>query len=274
MKRQPKWIAALFAVLLALCGIYQTVLAQVPSVHPLVGTYVKPATKVGENTVVLRIKHAAQGGPDLVVYGALARIEPNAADNVIQAITGTFNPTTSVLSAVGTLPPALRPKNPAQSVVDGTYEHFGQTFTLQFRSQRADGGQSTFVEQVKRYSEATPFLVGIWQWSAADTSAALASAPQFSGEFYILDQKTDGTFRGIFSGANQLDVGSIQGQASRDGIFFLRSFTQNNQTFEQVWGGQAASTISGHTESIQGRIESTKGSAWTGEFMARWDHLR
>lgn len=268
MKRQPKWIAAFFAVQIALCGIGQAVWAQVPTVHPLVGTYVKTATKVGENTVVLRIKHAAQGGPDLVVYGALARIEPNTADSVVLAITGTFNPTTSVLSAVSALPPGLRPSNPAQSIVDGTYEHVGQTFTLQFRSQRADGGRSTFVEQVKRYSETRPFLVGIWQWSAADTAAALVSAPQFSGEFYILDQKPDGTFRGLFSGSNQ---GTIQGQASPEGIFFLRSITQDN---EQIWGGQGASTIPGHTESIQGGIESTKGSAWKGEFIARWDHLR
>ena len=271
MKRQPKWIAAFVAVVLALCGMHQAVWAQVPTVHPLVGTYVKTASKVGENTVVLRIKPAAHGGPDLQVYGALARIEPNTADSVILAITGTFNPTTSVLSAVSALPPALRPANPAQSVVDGTYEHFGRTFTLQFRSQRADGGQSTFVEQVTRYSDTRPFVAGIWQWSAADTAAALASAPQFSGEFYILDQKPDGTFKGIFSGAN---MGTIQGQASTEGVFFLRSIIQNGQTLEQIWAGQAASTIPGHTESIQGGIESTQGSAWKGEFIARWDHLR
>lgn len=274
MKRQPKWIAALFAVLLALCGIYQTVGAQAPMVSPIVGTYVWQATGFGENTVVLRLK---QQGQDIAVYGALSRLSPTPADNVILAITGTVDPNTGVLRAVLALPPGLRPQNPAQGAVDGTYTAVTESFSITIKS-NINPGSPTVVENIAKYTAAKPYVVGIWQWAAADMPAGLTSVPpQFSGEFYIFHQAPNGEIRGLFS-----DAGSVAGQVEPEIegrpqpnlVGFTRSFTQNNQNFVQAWAGQAAGTIPGHTESIQGGIESLEGSAWKGEFFARWDLLR
>lgn len=278
MKRQSKWIAALYAVLLALCSIDQTVRAQMPTASPIVGTYVWQATGFGENTVVLRIK---QQGQDVAVYGALIRLSPNPQDNVLLSLTGTVGPD-GVLKAVLALPPALRPRDPAQSIVDGTYNELTESFSITIKSNIS--GTATMVENIAKRTETTPYVVGIWQWAAADTPAGLVSTPpQFSGEFYILHQEPDGSFRGLFSGASPVDVGSIQGQVepeiegktSSNSVVFLRTGTrQDTQAFEQIWGGQAAGTIAGHTESIQGGIEQTTPSPWKGEFIARWDLLR
>lgn len=267
MKPQPKWMAALFAVLLALCGIYQTVRAQAPAESTIAGTYVWQATGFGENTVVVRLK---QQGQVYGVYGALIRLSPNPQDNVLLALTGEVDPNTGVLRAVLALPPALRPRNPTEGVVDGTYTAVTQSFSITVKSNISPGTTYT-VENIAKYTGTLPYVVGIWQWYAADTPAALASAPQFSGEFYIFHQEPNGDFRGLFSGANALDVGSIMGQVNRDGVFFQRTGTrQDGQAFEQIWGGQATGNIAGHTESIQGGIEQTKPSPWTGEFIARW----
>lgn len=261
MKRQPRWMAALFAILLALCGIDQTVRAQTPAESPIAGTYVWQARDVGENTVVLRLK---QQGQVLGVYGTLIRLYPNPQDNVLLAITGQYDPVTGLLKAVLALPPALRPQNPAQGVVDGIYNALTNSFSLKIKSQNSP--TTTSIDGVAAYTGTLPYVVGIWQWFAANSPAALASAPSFSGEFYILYQQPDGTFSGLFSGRTPVDVGTIAGQVTPDGVFFKRTGTSNRQAFEQIWYGQATS----NTETIQGGIEQNTPSPWKGEFLARW----
>lgn len=267
MKRQPKWIAAFFAVLLALCGIEQPVRAQ-----PHVGTYVKSTPNpVSENTVVLRIKPALPGGRDLGVYGSLTRLGSAPEEDLALAITGSFNPATGVLRAVMALPSGLHPTDPADSVVDGTYNEAEQSFTLTFRSRRAESGSSSFQEtNIRRYTATTPYVVGIWKWVAADMPASLTSTlAQFSGEFYIVHQDARGLIYGFFS-----DGSSLNGTAEPTNVRILRRWEVNRQEFAQEWNGQPTATIPGHTESIQGSIKSTQGSGWQGEFFARWDLLR
>ncbi len=261
MKHQSRWVAALFAIFLALCGIYQTVSAQTVAESPIAGTYVWQAKDLGENTIVLRLK---QQGQVFGVYGTLIRLDPNPQDNVILAITGQYDPVTRLLKAVLALPPALRPRNPAQGVVDGTYNELTRSFSLDIKSQSSP--TTTSVKDVAAYTGTLPYVVGIWQWFAADSPAALASAPPFSGEFYILHQQPDGVFLGLFSGTTPMDVGTIAGQVTPDGVFFKRTGTSNGQPFEQIWYGQATS----NTETIQGGIEQNIPSPWKGEFFARW----
>ncbi len=270
MKRQPKWIAALFAVLLALCSIYQTAQAQTPPASEIVGTYVRTLFREGENTIVLRVKQQEQGQA-LLVYGILTRIEQN--QNVILAITGEVDPNTHVLRAVLAPPPALRRSDSPQSVIGGAYLKDNQAFRLEFPSQRP--GQAPLVSHLLRYTDDRPFLVGIWQWSAAADSATLATAPPYSGEFYILEQKSDNSITGHFSGGTPADTGSIAtGEATPGGVYFERTGTANGQAFKQLWSGQATGDILGHTESLQGGINQTDPSPWRGEFIARWDLLR
>ncbi len=261
MKRQSRWMAVLFAIFLALCGSYQTLSAQTPAESPMAGIYVWQARDVGENTIVLRLKPQGQV---FGVYGTFIRLDPNPQDNVLLAITGQYDPATRLLKAVLALPPALRPKDPAQGVVDGAYNALTRSFSLEIKSQRSS--TTTSINEVAAYTGTLTYVFGIWQWSAATSSAALVSAPSFSGEFYILHQQPDGTFAGLFSGTTPVDVGTIAGQVTPNGVFFKRTGTSNGQPFEQIWYGQASS----NTETIQGGIEQNTPSPWKGEFLARW----
>jgi hypothetical protein len=260
MRRQPKWIAAVFAVLPALCGIDQTVLAQ-PTDVPVVRTYhAYDAAK--QETTALRLK---QQGQVQGVYGALVGADPNAP--FIYVIKGTWYPDSNRLAGTFELPPAAQAS--VEGTVDGSYDTATDSFSITINYTIAGVSRPPeYRSNIRGHTGHLPFLVGVWQWISASSTALLASNPTYSGEFYILRQSDDGT---TFNGA----VGKLpgfendvitEGTVTPQGVSFTRSGTSSGGAFHQTWQGQATQ----NTYSIEGTVAQNTSVRWDGFFSAHW----
>lgn len=261
MKRQPKWIAALFAILLALCGIYQNVGAQTaPAEIRTYYTYDETYTL----SIVLRLK---EQGQVFAVYGAMTRGEPELP--LVYEITGTFFPNQQLLRANIQAPPGRRSiPGTLKGTVDGTFHGAVDSFDLVFNYKVEDKMQPLLeIRNVQRHTGAPPIVLGIWRWEASPGGPIVTQPPAYAGEFYILTQN-DFHFTGQFSESTAADAGLIKdGQISAAGANFTRTSSAKYPFPEQKWGGQVAAT----EESIQGAITvgDPSNPSWQGAFTAR-----
>lgn len=283
MQRQSKRMAGLFAVFLALCGIYYAVWAQTPTAPApeAARTYVwqrefagsdTPAGRVITETVVVRLQ---QGG---VVSGAFMvsqlRNDPPAA--LVFDMKGSFNPDSGVLKA-NLAAPAGRGPNSQTATLNGEYIAVSDAI-VGFLTTYDNGVEiETQTITLTAYKGAVPLVIGVWQWEATDSTSSTA-VEFISGEFYILEQSTDGKIRGLFSRTAQ-DTGAViagevksvvssGGTGRIDRIEFNRSIRRadgQGLALEQLWSGDVG--VDGTIQN--GFIEQKIPGIWNARWTAR-----
>ncbi len=254
MKRQPKWIAALFSVFLALCGMHPPGKADAPSNTQSISA--KPfyftETLGGQDlTLVLRIQNNGQ------VSGVYTIFVPGNIRNWLHyGIKGRFNSDTNILTAEVFLPPSAG----AQKVYDfqGAYFPTEQRFAVQFlRPGDPTRAPALIFEKVYQYSGTSPILTGIWIWNAGDNRDPKLS---YKGEFYITKHYGDGKIEGVFSGGDPDQAGAIEGAVymndSSPSKYSIR-FRRYGFGFVQEWNGDLSGTNLNYSQSISGTIQQT-----------------
>ena len=287
MQRQSKRMAGLFAVLLALCGIYYTAWAQTPAAPApeAARTYVwqrefaGPDTPTGRaitETVVVRLRQGTQGAQGGAVSGAFMVSElgndPPAA--LIFEMKGSFDPDSGVLKA-NLAAPAGRGPNSQTAALSGDYIAVSDAIVGYLTT--FDNGVEIETQPVTltAYRGAVPLVVGVWQWEATDSTSSTA-VEFISGEFYILEQSTDGRIRGLFSRTAQ-DTGAViagevksvsRGTERIDRIEFSRSIRRadgQGLALEQLWSGDVG--VDGTIQN--GFIEQKIPGIWNARWTAR-----
>lgn len=261
-----KWIAAFAAVLLALCGIVQNVLAQAPA--PAEVPEIQGRTYVFEEeglVIVVRLKRQNQtdGVYGSVITSIFRTTDPSVP--FVTPITGTLSPTRNEVRALWRLPRKYEP-----ATADGTRDPIRDEVNITLRYVQ-DGRPIVLRERtLQRYNESLlgPYMPGTWYWSAATSPALLASAPPYTGTFHVVGQLKDGNFVGEFGKTNPGDVGEVTGSSSASVVRFTRSGTDaNGVAFSQIWTGK----LSEDGQTIQGTIEQPSiPSPWSGVFTAHW----
>ncbi len=285
MQRQLKRMAELFVVLLALCGIYHPVWAQTPTAPApaAVRTYVwqhefagpdAPAGRVRTETLVARLRDGTQG---VVVSGAFMvselRNDPPAA--FIFEMKGSFNPDSGVLKA-NLAVPAGRGPNSQTATLSGEYIAVSDAIVGYLTTYDNGVEIETQLVTLTAYRGAVPSVLGVWQWEATDSTSS-TSGEFISGEFYILEQSTDGKIRGVFSRTAQ-DTGAViagevksivaRGTDRIDRIEFSRSIRGadgQGLALEQLWSGDVG--IDGTIQN--GFIEQKIPGIWNARWTAR-----
>lgn len=283
MQRQSKRMAGFFTVLLALCGIYHTVWAQTPTAPApeVARTYVwqrefagpdTPAGRVRTETMIVRLRPGTQ---DVAVSGAfmLSELRNNPAAAFIFGMKGSFNPDSGVLKA-NLAVPAGRGPNSQTATLNGEYIAISDAivgFLTTF-----DNGVEIATETVTltAYRGAVPLVVGIWQWEATDSTSSTA-VEFISGEFYILEQSTDGKIIGLFSngtvqGAGVAIIGEVKsisiGTDRIDRIEFSRSIRRadgQGLELEQLWSGDVGVDGTIQNGFIEQKVPGIWGAKWT-----------
>jgi hypothetical protein len=265
MRHQLKWLAAVFAALLALCGAVPMGWAQTPTAQtPTIGaTYFLSLDNPNEpgTTVTLAVRIH----PDLKANGALT-VEGDSTSRGASGVYGDFNPATGQLSGIVTKDVPPRDTSSIEASFTGPYDPNRNSFTLTFtRWEQGKPVSSTFTFGVPlvAYNGSRPYLVGIYHW----VSHPVGSSFEYKGLFFILHQDLNtGTFTGKFAESNPLDLGEIvNGLAGENGrIGFERKGVRDGQPFEQLWTGQ----FDADTRQVTGDVGQDKPVTWNGIFVA------
>lgn len=264
MKRQPGWLAALAAVFFCLCGMTHAVRAQAIESATYLGTYTQ--TK-GSNTLVLRLLEFPNAlnptGKSAHVFGSVNTIfgQPDS-ERPLREFFGPYDATTQRFEVITS--------RPVEAVIygEGTLNPATNSISITFFDATSTEGLTETFDNVKLDSGDTPFMVGVWNWTAAATGSGLLRInPPYGGEFHITSQDPDGTIRGAFAKVNPGDVGTMDGRISGNQINFTRSGTDaNGVAFMQAWGG----TLTEDKLRILGVIEQNDPVRWSGDFEAYW----
>lgn len=266
-KRQPGWMTALVAVFLCLCGMMQAARAQQTAGQAMLrGTYYQSN---GTDTLVLRL---IQTGQVISVYGAGTTIVPPQPGGLLGSLVGAYDPVSQQIRLTVQLP---RGSDSSPVAIfgsgEGTYNPASRSFSITFTDSTNNEGVTKTYDNVALDTGDTPYMVGIWYWTAAANPGLLFSNPTYGGEFHITSQEPDGRIRGTFGRTNPGDVGTIDGRVSVDQINFTRSGSDaNGVPFVQGWGGTRTDDKVG----ILGVIEQNTPSPWSGDFEARWTYFR
>jgi hypothetical protein len=268
MKRQPGWIAVILAVLIALFGMETTVRAQTADDSSFIKTYyADPVAGFTDASLVLRLIRQGQG-PGYQVSGLFFAPATVASPALLFGISGEFNADSGSLAADLAVPRGLQ-ELLKPVVVDGTLNgaYHAPSNTLDLALTVRQQG-TVFVGPARiiagEYTGDLPYVVGIWQWLSASSPELLASAPTYSGEFFILRQSPEGAIVGAFGQTNLQDVGTIKGEVTPDAIHFVRAGTFNGLDFAQTWKG----SVSNNGQAMRGKVAQTIPSDWSGDFSA------
>jgi hypothetical protein len=258
MKREAKSIAAIFAMLLALCGMGFAARAQTVEGPSFINTFYYESPDRVFN-IVLRLRRQSTGTE---VSGAFNVFRSDRVS--VFALKGLFYPDSGTLTVRAEEIGA----DGRSGTFDGRYDQATNTIRADLVIEQPDGTKSSIPGYtLTQYTGNTAYIVGIWQWSSATSEALLNSAPTYNGRFYILRQSlTDGIFSGAFGGTNAQDVGTIVGQVTSDGVIFKRTGTFNGLAFDQVWSGP----VLNNGQVIRGNVGQNTPSPWYGLFTAHW----